>query len=72
MTTNLSLDLVGLIGHEDGGAGGAGAHLGLGSLQGREELGVDHGRLEEADPRRHVPRHAEERILYPHTNRMYV
>lgn len=43
MCVDLLLDLVGLVGHEDTAVRVAGAHLGLGTLESREEFGVDEG-----------------------------
>lgn len=60
---HLVLDLFGRVGQEDGGVGLAGAHLGLSSLQRREEGGVKQSRLRITDPRSHVPRHPEVRVL---------
>ncbi len=60
---HLVLDLFGRVGQEDGGVGVAGAHLGLSSLQRREEGGVKQSRFGKTDPRSHVPRHPEIRVL---------
>lgn len=60
---DLVLDLVGGVGHVDGGVLVAGAHLGVMAEQGGDELGVDQGRLWELEPGGNVPGDAEVRIL---------
>lgn len=61
---HLGLDLLGCVREEDGGVGVAGAHLGLGPLQGREEGRVQEGWLGVADPWGHVPGHPEVWVLW--------
>lgn len=61
---HLGLDLLGRVGKEDGGVGVAGAHLGLGPLQGGEEGRVQQGWFRIADPGGDVPRHPEVRVLW--------
>ena len=64
--TDLILDLLGRVGEKDGRVGVGAAHLGLRPLQGRDEGGVDEGRLRVPEARRHVPGHPEVRILQAH------
>lgn len=60
---HLALDLLGCVSKEDGRVGVTGTHLGLSTLQGREEGRMQQGRFRVADPGGHVPRHSEVRIL---------
>lgn len=60
---HLALDLLGCVSEEDGRVGVTGAHLGLSTLQGREEGGMQQGRFRVADPGCHVPCHSEVRVL---------
>lgn len=62
--THLGLDLLGRVREEDGGVGVAGAHFGLGPLQGREEGRVQQGWFGVPDPGGYVPRHPEVRVLW--------
>ena len=60
---DLVLDLGRGVREEDGGVRVAGGHLGLGSLEGGEEGGVDESRFEEAQTRSDVSGHPEVWIL---------
>ena len=63
-SAHLGLDLLGRVREEDGGVGVAGAHLGLGPLQGGEEGRVQQGWLRVADPGGHVSGHPEVWVLW--------
>ena len=59
------LDLLGRVGEENGGVCIASGHLGLGSLEGGEEGGMQEGGLEVAQPGRHVTGHpAQQKYHY--------
>mmetsp|Transcript_5657 Transcript_5657/g.22337 ORF Transcript_5657/g.22337 Transcript_5657/m.22337 type:complete len:276 (-) Transcript_5657:172-999(-) len=60
---DLVLDLLVRVGHVDGGLRVAGAHLARLALQRREESALDERRLQVAQARRGVARHAEVRVL---------
>lgn len=60
---HLVFNLLGRVREEDGRVGVAGAHLGLGALQGGEEGRVQQGWFGVADPGGDVSRHPEVRIL---------
>lgn len=62
-SAHLGLDLLGGVCEEDGRVGVAGAHLGLGPLQGWEEGGVQQGWFRVANPGGDVSCHPEVRIL---------
>jgi hypothetical protein len=62
-SVDLLLDLCGGVGEEDGGVFVRGGHLRLRALQRREERRVHQRWLDVAQPRRHVPRHTEIRVL---------
>ncbi len=61
--SHLGFDLFGRVGEVDGGLRVAAGHLGLRALQRRDERRVDERRLREPEPRRHVTRHPEIRVL---------
>lgn len=62
-SAHLGLDLLGGVCEEDGRVGVAGAHLGLGPLEGGEEGRVQQGWFGVADPGGDVSCHPEVRIL---------
>lgn len=59
----LILDLFVWISHKNRGGGVAGAHLGLGTLEGREEGGMNQCRLQTVHPRSHITSHPEVGVL---------
>ena len=61
--TDLLLDLLHAVCEEDRGGGLTGTHLGLGTLQGREECGVEEGRFREPQAWCHVTSHTKIRVL---------
>ena len=61
-TKKIKIDVF-LTGEHDARGRVAGAHLGLRSLQRREEYGEDERRFGESHSRRHIARHPEVRIL---------
>lgn len=63
MTIDLVLDLGLCVSHEDCRAVDRGTHLGAGSLESREELSVDQGRLGILELVGNITRQAEVRIL---------
>lgn len=63
-STHLGLDLLGRVREEDGGVGVAGAHFGLGPLQGGEEGRVQQGWFGVSNPGGYVPCHPEVRVLW--------